>query len=189
MKDAERLLELALAKGALRYGDFMLSSGQKTGYYFDGRLLTLDPEGAYLVGEIFLDILIPGGVEYVGGPTLAADPMVTAVAVSSHLRGRPMPAFIVRKEVKGHGTERLIEGPLTNGARVGIVDDVCTTGASLFHAIDAAEQMGCNVVKVVTIVDRRQGGSDELRRRGYDFTCLAETNSEGKLALASSVGH
>ena len=180
-KDVQRLLELAQATGALKYGDYTLSSGQKTSYYFDGRLLTLDPEGAALVGRLILEIAQSAGADVVGGPTLGADPIVAAVALTSHLQGGAMPAFIVRKESKGHGTGQLIEGHLTEGSRVAIVDDTCTTGASLFHAIGAAEEAGCRVVKVLAIADRHQGGSEEIRRRGYDFACLIEAAADGQL--------
>jgi orotate phosphoribosyltransferase len=181
----ERLLQLALDRGALRYGDFTLSSGRKSRYYFDGRLLSLDPEGALLIGNALLPLVRQAGAEAVGGPTLAADPVVTAVALTSQLAGKGIPAFIVRKEAKGHGTEQLIEGPLPPGSRVAIVDDTCTTGGSLLHAIRAAESAGCSVVKVLAILDRCEGGSDELRRRGYDFSALMVANPDGKITVVS----
>ena len=115
---AERLLEIAEERGAIRYGDFTLSSGRKSSYYFDGRLLSLDPEGAHLIGNALLsaiDGLDDAGIAAIGGPTLGADPIVAAVAMASWQSaegGRPLPAFIVRKEAKGYGTAQLIEGPL-----------------------------------------------------------------------------
>ena len=138
----DRLLELALERGAIRYGDFTLSSGKTSSYYFDGRLLSLDPEGAHLIGNALLPMLAEAGVDAVGGPTLGADPIVTAAAMASWQQGAPLPAFIVRKEAKGHGLTQMIEGPLPEAATVAIVDDTCTTGGSLFHAIDAAEEAG-----------------------------------------------
>ncbi len=110
--------------------------------------------------------------------------MVTAVAVASHWEGREVPAFIVRKETKEHGTGQLIEGPISAGHRVAIVDDTCTTGGSLFHAIAAAEGAGCTVVRVIALLDRCEGGGEELRRRGYDFTALLEANEEGEIQVA-----
>ena len=107
--------------------------------------------------------------------------MVAAVALASHLSGRSIPAFIVRKESKAHGTKQNIEGPLASGINVAIVDDVCTTGGSLFHAIEAAEEAGCAVVKVVSVLDRNEGGSEEMRRRGYDFSTLLAATAEGKI--------
>ncbi|MEC9446613.1 MAG: phosphoribosyltransferase family protein, partial [Chloroflexota bacterium] len=110
--------------------------------------------------------------------------MVAAVALASHLNGGSIPAFIVRKESKAHGTKQNIEGPLISGINVAIVDDVCTTGGSLFHAIEAAEEAGCTVVKVVSVLDRNEGGSEEMRRRGYDFSTLLAATAEGKIEAA-----
>ncbi|MCH7605676.1 MAG: orotate phosphoribosyltransferase [Chloroflexi bacterium] len=183
----ERLLELALEKGALKYGDFTLSSGKKSNYYFDGRLLSLDPEGAHVIAQALLPILYRAGVNAVGGPTLGADPIVTSVALSSYLQGQSIPAFIVRKEAKGHGMQQTVEGPLEPGCRVAIVDDTITTGGSLFQAIAAAEESGCTVVKVVALLDRREGGGDELRRRGYDFMALMEATPDGTIAVVKDV--
>ena len=179
----ESLLEVALAGGALKYGDFTLSSGKKSKYYFDGRLLSLDPEGSRLIVEALLPILDSAEVEAIGGLTLGADPIVSAVALASGLRGKSIPGFIVRKEAKGHGTGQSIEGPLRPGSRVAIIDDVCTTGGSLFQAIDAAEAVGCTVVKVAAVLDRREGGSDELLRRGYDFVALLEADPQGNIKV------
>ena len=183
-KIVNRLLALALERGAIKYGDFTLTSGKKSSYYFDGRLLSLDPEGAHLISQALLPLLEQAGAKAVGGTTLGADPMVAAVALASHLNGRSIPAFIVRKESKAHGTKQNIEGPLIPGINVAIVDDVCTTGGSLFHAIEAAEEAGCTVVKVVSVLDRNEGGSEEMRRRGYDFSTLLAATAEGKIEAA-----
>ena len=180
----ERLLGLAVSSGALKYGDFTLTSGRKSRYYFDGRLLSLDPVGSRLIGEALLPVLQAAGADAVGGPTLGADPIVAAVAVVSGQQGQPMPGFIVRKEAKAHGTGQAIEGPLLPGTKVAIVDDTCTTGGSLFQAIDAAEAVGCEVVKVAAVLDRNEGGSEELRRRGYDFAALLRANQDGEIEVA-----
>ena len=179
----ERLLELALERGALKYGDFTLSSGRKSGYYFDGRLLSLDPEGAALIGQALTPLVRESGAQAVGGPTLAADPVVTAVALTSHLQGKGIPAFIVRKETKEHGTAQLIEGPLRPGSRVAIVDDTCTTGGSLLHAIRAAEAVGCSVVRTLVLLDRREGGAENLRSQGYELTALLAATPEGRIEV------
>ncbi len=181
----EKLLSLSLARGALEYGNFTLSSGKASSYYFDGRLLSLDPEGARLIGQALLPLIRQAGAQAVGGPTLAADPIVTAVSLASQEEGDGIPAFIVRKETKEHGMGRLIEGPLVAGSRVAIVDDTCTTGGSLLHAIAAAESLGCSVVKVIVLLDRREGGGDELLRRGYDFTALMAATPEGKIEVVA----
>ena len=186
---SDRLLQLALEMGALRYGDFTLTSGRKSSYYFDGRLLSLDPEGAYLIGRALLPLVRDAGAEAIGGPTLGADPIVAAVSLVSHLeqdaQSGGVPAFIVRKEAKSHGTGNAVEGHLAPGSRVAVVDDTCTTGGSLFQAIEAAEAAGCTVVKVLAILDRREGGGEELRRRGYDFTTLLAANSNGEIEVVS----
>ena len=183
---AGKLLDVALAGGALTYGDYTLTSGKSSKYYFDGRLLSLDPEGARLIAEALLPVLRGAEVEAVGGLTLGADPIVSAMALASGLAGKGISGFIVRKETKAHGTGQSIEGPLRAGSRVAIVDDVCTTGGSLFQAIEAAEAAGCSVVKVVAVLDRREGGSEELRRRGYDFQALLEANLEGTIEVATA---
>ena len=181
---ADRLLELALERGAIRYGDFTLSSGKKSSYYFDGRLLSLDPEGSHLIGNALLPLLADAGVEAIGGPTLGADPIVTAAAMVSWQQGTPLPAFIVRKEAKGHGMTQMIEGPLPEAATVAIVDDTCTTGGSLFHAITAAEQAGCTVGLVLAVLDRNEGGSDAIRKRGYPFAALLTAGADGRIRPA-----
>ena len=180
----ESILHLAMTNGALKFGEFSLSSGGTSSYYFDGRLLTLDPEGAYLVARAFLPIIIECDAEAIAGPTLGADPIVSSVAILSRIEGHPIPGLIVRKEAKGHGGQRAIEGPLRPGARVAVVDDTCTTGGNLIHAIDALVAERCQIVKVLAILDRREGGSDEIRRRGYDFVTLLEANDRGEIAPA-----
>jgi len=179
--DRERLRHL-LEERAILKGEFTLSSGLKSRYYFDGRRVTLWPEGAYLVGQVIYELLEGSGVHAVGGPTLGADPIVAAVAMVSHLRGRPLPAFIVRREVKGHGTQQPIEGCLPPpGSPVALVDDVVTTGGNFLRAIEVVEAAGCSVARVIALVDRRQGGGEELRRRGYDFTAVFTATPQGEL--------
>ena len=175
----ERILSLTHELGALTYGDFTLSSGERSTYYFDGRLLSLNPEGAGLLGPEFLEVVIASGAEAIGGLTLGADPIVSSVVLTSYLQGCPIQGFLVRKEAKGHGAGRLIEGPLKPGSNVLIVDDACNTGGSLFQAIAAVEAEGCKVVHVAAIIDRHQGGGEELARRGYAFTALLESSSDG----------
>jgi len=169
---------------AILRGDFTLSSGLKTSYYFDGRMVTLRPEGAYLIGRRIFRILVRAGVEAVGGMTVGADPIVTAVALVSHLEGKPIPAFIVRGGGKEHGAQKRIEGPLKAGSQVAIVDDTITTGGSVLRAIEAVESEGCQVIKVVVLLDRQQGGSNEIKRRGYDFSSILTADSAGEVQLA-----
>ena len=169
---ARRILELAYEVGALLEGEFTLTSGKKSNYYFDGKRLTLTPEGAYLVGKAVLDLL--ADVDAIGGVATGGYPMATAAALVSYLEGRPIPSFIVRKEAKEHGTEMKIEGHLKEGSRVAIVDDVITTGGSISRAIEAVEAVNCKVVKVMVLVDRHEGGSEQLKKKGYDFTAIID---------------
>ena len=186
---AQELLDAALEVGALLYGDFTLSSGQQSSFYFDGRLLTLSPRGANLVGQALLPLVREAGAEAAGGPTLAADPMVAAVVVLSHQDGgKPIPGFIVRKEAKGHGTGKQIEGPLPPRAKVAIIDDTCSTAGSLFHAIAAAEEAGCTVVLVAVVLDRNMGGGERLREAGYTYRPLLEADAEGRISPVQSGG-
>ena len=169
---ARRIREIAGEVGAFLTGEFTLTSGKKSNYYIDGKKITLSPEGAYLVGKAIFDELIKTGVDAIGGVATGAYPIVTAVALVSHLEGKPIPAFIVREVTKEHGTMRKIEGHLKQGSRVAIVDDVLTTGGSVSRAIEAVEAANCQVVKVIVLVDRHEGGSDKLKKEGYDFTSI-----------------
>jgi len=175
----DSLIELAEKTGAIKFGEFTLVSGAKSNRYFEGKLLTLHPEGACRVGEAICDILEGSGVQAVGGLILGAVPIATAVAVISHERGKSIPAFLVREAPKEHGTEKQVEGHLEPGMRVAIVEDVVTRGGSVFRAIKAVENLGCKVVKVVAIVDRHEGGSDKLIADGYDFVPLIHFNIDG----------
>lgn len=182
--ERQRILDLAHSTGAIERGDFVLSSGARSHYYFDGRRLTLHPEGSHAVGKAIYNILKDTEIAGVGGPTLGADPIVASVALVSYLEGHPISAFIVRREPKRYGTRRLIEGPnLPKGAKVAILDDVITSGSAIFRAIDAAEREGWVVVKVVAILDRMEGGSDQIQKRGYDFEALFTSEDLGEKKL------
>jgi orotate phosphoribosyltransferase len=166
-----RLLDL-LKNEALNLGHFKLSSGKKSNYYINGKLVTLSPEGAFLTAVLILDILKGEDFEAIGGPTLGADPIVGAIALLSWLREKPVKTFIVRKSAKGHGTRRWIEGPLSPGDKVILVEDVVTTGKSVIEAIKRVEEFGCRVVKVVALVDRMEGARENLEKLGYKFQPL-----------------
>jgi orotate phosphoribosyltransferase len=177
----DRLLQFAQQIGAIKFGDFTLSSGEKSNRYFEGKLLTLHPEGSCLIGEAIYNILTSIEIDAIGGLIIGAIPIATAVSMLSYQKGRPMPAFIVRDKQKEHGTKRLIEGHLKEGQKVAIVDDVITYGGSVERAIREVETMGCQVVKVITIVDRLQGGSEKLKAEGYDFSALIDFLPDGTL--------
>jgi len=166
MSDERARLKELLRTHSLMFGEFTLRSGKKSRFYFDSKKTTLLPEGAWLTARAVLRTLRERGVEAdaVGGMTLGADPIVCPVAALSHVEGPPLRAFIVRKEVKGHGTESRIEGNLEPRSRVVIVDDVVTTAGSTLRAIEAAEQAGHEVVAVLCVVDREEGGAEKLSR-------------------------
>jgi orotate phosphoribosyltransferase len=158
----EELLRL-LAEKSFRLGNFKLSSGASSDYYVDCRITTLDARGARLTGQVFLDEIRAQGwqADAIGGLTMGADPVVVAVAVVSGT----MHGFLVRKAEKQHGTGQRIEGFQKKGARVVIVDDVCTTGASTIQAIEAARQFGLEVVGVMCLVEREEaGGRKDVER-------------------------
>ncbi len=161
--ERERLKEL-LKTLSLKTGDFLLASGRRSKYYFDSKLTTLTAEGAYLTGRCFLDVVKEKNIaaEAIGGMTLGADPIVSVVAALSQREGRPLNAFIVRKEPKGHGTMQWIEGPVKSGQKVIIVDDVVTTGGSTLKAIERSEEFGLEVVAVMALLDREEGGTEVL---------------------------
>ncbi len=160
---AQQLLSL-LARTSFRLGHFKLSSGGTSDYYIDCRTTTLHAEGGRLTGHAILELLEERGIEAeaVGGLTLGADPIVSNVATASAWRAQSRPempllhGFLVRKSEKAHGTGRRIEGFCRAGARVVIVDDVCTTGASTIAAIEAAREAGMTVAAVVCIVEREE---------------------------------
>jgi len=169
----EQLRELRdiIRRKSLRVGDFTLSSGKKSSYYLDCRMSTLDARGALLIGRLILNRIRTYDVQAdaIGGLTLGADPIATAVAVVSALEGKPISAFIVRKETKDHGMQRSIEGfDGKAGSRVVVVDDVCTTGDSILKAAEKAEQAGYDVTAAFCIVDREEGGTELIAKR-YPF--------------------
>lgn len=153
----ERLLNL-LAANSFRLGDFTLSSGIKSDYYIDCRTTTLHAQGAELTGRVFLDVFRGQGwaPAALGGLTLGADPIVVAVAVISAQAGSPVHGFLVRKAEKAHGMGRRLEGFQEKGAKVVIVDDVCTTGSSTIQAIEAAREFGFNVIGAACLVEREE---------------------------------
>jgi len=162
-----RLAKLLRAKSLVR-GEITLSSGQKSNYYLDCKLVTLDPEGALLTGYCILHLLDEMEVrpDAIGGLSMGADPVVAAAVVVSELENRPLPGFLVRKEAKQHGRQKQIEGlESVRGKKVVIVDEVCTTGGSTQEAIDAAEREGAEIVAVISLVDREEGGSEKLRAK------------------------
>lgn len=182
---AEEILAQAEELGALLFGEFVLASGQTSSYYFDGRLLTLSPRGGNLAAQALLPAIREAGAQAVGGPAVGAVPLVAAITMLSGQDGdAPIPGFFVRKEAKDHGAGKAIEGPLPPGARVAVVDDVCSTAGSLYIAIEAAEAAGHKVVLAACILDRAQGGADRLRADGYRFHAVLAADAQGRVRPA-----
>jgi len=175
MDERARLKELLLEK-SYREGTFTLTSGKTSDFYVDGKQTTLSAEGAYLCGRLLYRLIKQHHEKImgVGGMTLGADPLVSAVSIVSYLEKDPIPAFIVRKEPKGHGTGNYIEGKknLQPGDLVALVEDVVTTGGTLVKVIDRVENEGFRVGLVATIVDRQEGGAGVLAARGYPLVSI-----------------
>ena len=172
LQERERLLYLIKTR-AFKTGDFTLSSGKKSGYYLNGKIITLDAEGAFLIAKILLKLLPIGELDAFGGLTLGADPIVGAMTALSYEQGSPINGFIIRKAAKGHGTAALYEGPpLPAKAKVVVVEDVVTTGGSAFKAIEVLEEMGAEVKYVVCVVDRQEGGQEAFEKKGLQFISI-----------------
>ncbi|MGQ9858480.1 MAG: orotate phosphoribosyltransferase [Thermodesulfobacteriota bacterium] len=171
----ERLRQL-LRERSYEKRRVVLTSGRESDFYVDGKQTSLHPEGAYLIGKLmFLQLKSKEPmVQAVGGMTLGADPLVSSVALVSHLEGTPLPAFIIRKEPKGHGTGQWIEGKknIPPRAPVAILEDVVTTGGTTLKAIERAEQEGLKVVRVLALVDREEGGAEAIRGAGFTLEAL-----------------
>jgi orotate phosphoribosyltransferase len=171
MSYRQELKEL-LREKSLVIGEIVLSSGKKSSYYLDCKLTTLDPKGAFLTGHVLLELLQKNGIkaDAIGGMSMGADPLVSAVSVVSHIEKTPLPGFLIRKEAKKHGRMKQIEGMGKDVKDVVIVDEVCTTGKATQEAIDAAESEGYRVVAVISLVDREEGGSDAFRKKYKYFS-------------------
>ncbi|PIS34390.1 MAG: orotate phosphoribosyltransferase [Candidatus Omnitrophica bacterium CG08_land_8_20_14_0_20_41_16] len=173
LKELKAQLLALLNKEALKKGKFILSSGKKSSYYLDGRVITLTPEGAWLVANIILEQFKEKSIDAIGGPTLGADPIVGAIAALSHIKRIPIKTFIVRKAVKGHGTQRQIEGPeLRKGSRAILIDDVATTGKALIEAKQALDKIGVLSDTAIVIVDRCEGAKDNLQKFGLKLEAI-----------------
>jgi orotate phosphoribosyltransferase len=165
MESPRERLRALLARRSLIFGAITLSNGQQANYYFDCKRVTLSPEGADLVADVFLEQIerLPKPPTAIGGLTHGADPILGAVMMRAYERGRNLETFYVRKEPKQHGTKQLIENPPPAGSRVVIVEDVITSGTSALKAVEQATAAGCEVVAVIALVDRDQGGEAAIR--------------------------
>ncbi len=162
-----RLIEIIIDK-SFQYRDnppFTLASGKTSNFYFNCKPTTLDPEGMNLIGGILFQMLAAADVTAAGGLTLGADALANALAVISYQQGKPIKAFIVRKDVKDHGTKSALEGGVQSGERVVILDDVITTGGSTITAIERAKEAGLVIDRVIALIDREEGGRENILLR------------------------
>ena len=174
MSNRDDLISLLAARSARR-GNFTLASGRQSSLYIDARMTTMSPEGLTLIGPLGLAAIRGAGwlPDSVGGLTLGADPIAYALAMASAATPRPVRAFTVRKEAKAHGAGRLIEGPFRAGDRVVVIEDTVTTGNSARTAATAVRAAGGDIVGVLALVDREEGGREALAAEGLDVVALA----------------
>lgn len=159
-------------KHSFKRGKFKLTSGKFSDFYLDMKQTTLDPEGSLLIAELLVNKVLKSKADSIGGLMIGADPIIGSVITFGFLQDYHIRGFIVRKQEKEHGLNKLIEGKIREDDRVIIVDDVSTTGSSLYQAVQAAEDLNCKVVKVIPIVDRNEGGRDFFNNKGYDYDPL-----------------
>ena len=166
---------------SLKRGTFRLASGREASFYLDAKQVVLDAHGSMLIGQAILQRLQSLGQmpDAVGGLSIGADPVTSAVVTMAGVQGIAMKGFLVRKEPKEHGTKRFIEGPVEPGHRVVIVEDVITTGGSSLVAIDRAQEFGLIVERVITVIDRLAGGQEILAARGIPLESLVTIRDLG----------
>jgi orotate phosphoribosyltransferase len=165
-------LKTLIEKHALKFGQFQLASGKIGSYYLDCRQVTLHPQGANLIGAGLLELMANSVPDAVGGMAIGADPITGAVITLAGQNNIPIHGFIVRKEAKGHGMGRQVEGPVQPGMRAVIVEDVVTSGGSALQAVDAAQAFGLKVDTIMAVVDRLEGGRETIESRGLKLHTL-----------------
>ena len=171
MDEREELREILKKRSVLK-GEFTLVSGKKSNLYINGKMTTLNSRGLYLAARLMLDMLV--GIDYdaFAGPTIGADPLIGALLVLSAERGIEKEGLRIRKETKGHGTKRLVEGMIEKGMKVLLLEDVTTTGGSLLRAADAVISEGGTIAGIVAVVDREEGATERIAGAGYKFLSL-----------------
>ncbi|MFH1092520.1 MAG: orotate phosphoribosyltransferase [Candidatus Omnitrophota bacterium] len=173
MAQAKKQLFAILKENSFKRKRVILSSGQSSNFYFDGRISSLMSSGAYLIADILLDMIKDDNIDAIGGLTLGADPIIGATVALSFKKNRPLNGFIVRKDEKKHGMKRKIEGPaLKRSSRVVIIDDVVTTGSSTIQAIEAVQKIGCKIVRVISVVDRSEGAKENIAKYKCNFESI-----------------
>src|SRR5262249_39380692 len=166
MSEAEKQLLQLFKERSFKRGTFRLASGDTSNYFIDGKMTEVFSKGAFLIGEILYERTKGLSVDAIGGLEAGSIPLATAAAISYHQHGRELEGFWVRAKVKDHGTQKVIEGNLKPGSRVGVVDDVVTRGTSVVYAIDEVRKAGCQVVLVLSLVDRLRGAEQLFREKG-----------------------
>jgi orotate phosphoribosyltransferase len=177
MTERQQLIEL-LSTRSVKRGKFVLASGKTSEIYIDVRLTSMSPEGLRLIGPLVAAAIRKAGwiADSIGGMTLGADPIAYAASYASNATPPLLRAFTVRKEAKGHGTGKFIEGPFSSGDHVVVVEDVITTGNSALRAIEAVIASGGTISGVIAVVDREEGGREALERRGYEVISLVSVS-------------
>ena len=170
-RQRERLRDIIVRQSLLQDRDFILASGRASNFFFDMKKTMFDPEGASLLADLLFDQIKTEDVDHIGGLETGAIPIVAALCARSWPE-KPIKAFFVRKEVKGHGTDQRVDGLLERGSRVILFEDVTTTGSSVMQAVRQALQFECTVVKVISIVDRLEGAAENFRAAGIKFEAL-----------------
>ena len=166
MTALEKQLFQLLQNRSFQRGTFRLASGATSDYYIDGKMVEAFSESAYLIGEVLYERTKDLQIDAIGGLEIGAVPLTTAAVISYHLHGQKMEGFWVRDKAKVHGTRKVVEGNLKPGSRVVILDDVITTGGSSGKAIKEVKEMGCEVVRVLALVDRLQGAAQFFKDEG-----------------------
>jgi orotate phosphoribosyltransferase len=172
LADKKQKLRAIISRSSLlRDGEFRLTSGRSSNFFFDLKKTMLDPEGASLLADLLFDRIKGEPVDCIGGMETGAIPIVATVCMRSWPE-KPIKGFFIRKEAKGHGTGQRVDGLLDGGSRVILVEDVTTTGGSAMRAVHQVREAECTVIKVISVVDRLEGAEDNFRRSGIRFEAL-----------------
>jgi orotate phosphoribosyltransferase len=165
------LRDIIRRQSLLQNRDFVLVSGRSSNFFFDMKKTMLDPEGAALLADLLFDKISGEHVDYIGGLETGAIPIIAALCARSWPQ-KPIKGFFVRKETKGHGTDQRIDGLLEPGSKVILFEDVTTTGGSAMQAVNQARQLGCDILKVISVIDRLEGAAENFRAAGLNFETL-----------------
>ena len=186
MYDRQKLIEV-FRQRALKFGEFTLASGKKASYYLDGKQVTLHSAGLRIVSLGFLDLLKDVKFDAIGGMSIGADPLVAGALTVAAEGGKDYAGFLVRKEAKGHGTQKYVEGPVTPGMKAVLLEDVVTTGGSSLLAAERAKEFGMEVVLVAAVVDRMEGGREAFAAKGIAFKSLLTIEDFGVTPPARTI--